>query len=891
MLQRFASNAWLRIIFLGLLLAGCGGSDLDGFTEIDDLSLSELEVVDGGRLVLDGDEVINFDPTKLGPYSVELDDAATDAIAIRAVANDPDNTKLELVKIIERGSDEDNSAVDRIAEEIIALTSGETVSVPLNDITTTIFVRVSSLNNDGFAEYVLETSRLGTSAELSFVQVSYARGTDAVAQRATPEGDVIDTIEYGNCNVLIQPVALERTAEVSINGEPLRRLEAVNRGVVVGDNTFEIDVVSEDGLSTSSYTLVVNRAAPTAEELESDSTLRSISFSEGTVSQPFDCVLGAGVNSTRSNINILSNDHGDLAVTFETFAEGATFSIGTAVLSDTGSLQISPDNNQTFISETVQSELTSGTVVSGDIFAGLESGENNFFVVDAVSPDGDSFSTYVFNVIISSTRRVLVSTVEELQSALRNAQPNDEILVEPGDYLGTTSGPGDAAGSGDPTSHFYSSQNGTAEQPIVLRSRDRTAVLLGDDLSQNTVLKLSGNYWNLANIEVSGAQQGLVLDNADSNKFELVFARNLGGRGVHLYNGSSDNQFQRMAIIDVGQQPQEVGGEVLGESLVVGSGTEMDVNNSFRLNRFAGNSVSEQVDIKAASSGTFLEYNLFETRLGNGAGGNQSVVASVGEASVNYNHFEVKNFQGDASINTLIHASGDADMEAFQNLLELDNDAQSFDFAQAEGAASLSVADNTRDDEVVVTYSGNGVDQAFSTPVFQIQSTVDSGKCLVESSTDFDISSLERDTRPPLGFINCDSADDRQLWRLNNDGDSFVTIGLASSPTRLLNYDTTGAFFRSSLSLINEGSLFLLDIAGDVSDVGITFAESFSLRWQVVTNDGLVTFVSRANAGLAISEIEFPLGDEDDTSSDNAANIDDALGNLSREFRLVRVEQ
>src|SRR5690606_30697376 len=53
----------------------------------------------------------------------------------------------------------------------------------------------------------------------------------------------------------------------------------------VGDNAIDIDVTAEDGVSTLTYTVTVERAAPPPSD---DATLAALAVSPGTLDPPFD---------------------------------------------------------------------------------------------------------------------------------------------------------------------------------------------------------------------------------------------------------------------------------------------------------------------------------------------------------------------------------------------------------------------------------------------------------------------------------------------------------------------------------------------------------------------------------------------------------------------------
>ncbi|MBV9773173.1 MAG: hypothetical protein JO040_04450, partial [Gemmatimonadetes bacterium] len=106
-----------------------------------------------------------------------------------------------------------------------------------------------------------------------------------------------------------------------------------------------------------------------------------------------------------------------------------------------------------------------------------------------------------------------VGTVTALQNALKNAQPGDEIVVLPGTYTGVKST------SGYSNAYFFSGQNGTSTDKIILRSQDpaNPAVLQGSSTSSGYVFYLTGDNWEVRDLKFATGSKGIMLDNANHN--------------------------------------------------------------------------------------------------------------------------------------------------------------------------------------------------------------------------------------------------------------------------------------------------------------------------------------------------------------------------------------
>ncbi|MEO1449675.1 MAG: hypothetical protein AAFV07_09095, partial [Bacteroidota bacterium] len=83
------------------------------------------------------------------------------------------------------------------------------------------------------------------------------------------------------------------------------------------------------------------------------------------------------------------------------------------------------------------------------------------------------------------------SSVSDIRNAMAAVQPGDEIVIAAGTY--TASG---VAVSGS-SAYYYGSQDGTAANPITIRSASSSnrAVLRGSSASSLTVLRITGAHW------------------------------------------------------------------------------------------------------------------------------------------------------------------------------------------------------------------------------------------------------------------------------------------------------------------------------------------------------------------------------------------------------------
>lgn len=217
---------------------------------------------------------------------------------------------------------------------------------------------------------------------------------------------------------------------------------------------------------------------------------------------------------------------------------------------------------------------------------------------------------------VSETRNVYVNGTEELKAALLNAEAGDEIILAEGEYV--------YSGSTEKGFMFKSDGEGTRDNPIVLRSEnpDNPAVLSGTKTESNTVLRITGDWWIIKDIKVTGAQKGIVLDNSSYSKICGCEVYNTGSEGIHLRDSSSYCTVEECYVHDTG-----VVSPGYGEAVYIGSaksttGYGFDCNyNTVRSCRLGPYVSAEHIDVKEYTTGTLIEKCIFD---GTGMSGENS---------------------------------------------------------------------------------------------------------------------------------------------------------------------------------------------------------------------------------------------------------------------------
>ena len=213
--------------------------------------------------------------------------------------------------------------------------------------------------------------------------------------------------------------------------------------------------------------------------------------------------------------------------------------------------------------------------------------------------------------VAAATNEILISTEAELVQAIRNAQPGDEIVVMPGVYCGKL-GTG-STGSGFGSAWFNSDQDGTKENPIILRSYDKNdkAVLTGSE-QKVTGLRITGDYWIIDGIEICNTQKGIILDNSNYSVIQDCSIHDTLQEGLHLRDGSSYNLVTETSIYKTG-----TGSPGYGEGVYIGSdknkwstyAKECDYN-VIRGCTIGPDVAAEHFDIKEGTTGTIIEQNI-----------------------------------------------------------------------------------------------------------------------------------------------------------------------------------------------------------------------------------------------------------------------------------------
>ncbi len=196
-----------------------------------------------------------------------------------------------------------------------------------------------------------------------------------------------------------------------------------------------------------------------------------------------------------------------------------------------------------------------------------------------------------------SGRIVEVSTIEEIFTAMRNAQPGDEIRIASGTYDYTVY---------QGAQKIDTAAAGTADAPITLTAADpeNPPLLTGSTDAQGYVLHIKGDHWIIEHLKIANSQKGIVLDNSNYSIIRNCEVYNTGSEAIALRDGSSCCLVKDTYIHDTGRVTPGY-----GEGVYIGSAkSTTGFNYKCDYNTVDGctfkNVAAEHVDVKEYTMGT-----------------------------------------------------------------------------------------------------------------------------------------------------------------------------------------------------------------------------------------------------------------------------------------------
>lgn len=304
---------------------------------------------------------------------------------------------------------------------------------------------------------------------------------------------------------------------------------------------------------------------------------------------------------------------------------------------------------------------------------------------------------FTLGALESQAARIDVYSGQELQQAIQAAVAGDEIVLQPGGYESEAT----SALSGFPNAHFFGSANGTAQQPIVLRSSSATnrQVLRGTTTGKKIGLYITGDYWIVKDIVVTNSAKGIVLDNSNNSVIDNVVVHDVGEEAIHLRDNSSNNRVKNSRVYNTGLISPGTGeafyvgshpGSTDGKGYVYGAACH---NNVIGGNTIGPGIAAEHIDIKEGTQGTIFEFNIMDGIGITGQNSADSFVDIKGQTAVIRGNKAYRN--GESNVKNAFETHSDANQNTFiGNQVDLDGSSDYLLFA-SEGVNHVS-SDNIR---------------------------------------------------------------------------------------------------------------------------------------------------------------------------------------------------
>ncbi|MBE0390204.1 Ig-like domain-containing protein [Flavobacterium sp. PL002] len=207
-----------------------------------------------------------------------------------------------------------------------------------------------------------------------------------------------------------------------------------------------------------------------------------------------------------------------------------------------------------------------------------------------------------------ATRTIICTTVAQIKAAMADAQPGDEIIINPGVYLSDSK----VIDGINKYNCFSGLANGTTSKPIILRgssTTNKTILKPASNLDLTTpVLGITGDYWIIKDLEISNGLRGVNLDTANNCQLINLEIHTIAQEALHIRSNSSYNLVQNCKIYNTG-----ITSPGYGEGIYIG--TDQASHSSYSPNcdnntiegcTFGPNIKAECIDIKEGTQYTIV---------------------------------------------------------------------------------------------------------------------------------------------------------------------------------------------------------------------------------------------------------------------------------------------
>jgi len=857
MIHRAKLTAKGLIYIAFFVLASCGGGSNGTDTSCLGFDLSDLTLTD--LTVSESSLDQTFSSSVLNGYTVSVGNDV-ESISFTTILNETAlaNNATITAELVEAAD------VDADTIESLTVISGTAFSFDLAEGDNFITITIESEKGCQFNSYEVLVHRENSVGQLDGVfraindggLTNTDDGTDYSVTDFDPAVHIYNiTAEYETCRLGLAPFVIESESTITINGEETENLTFSNFNLpLVGTTEIVFNVTSEVGENSQEYAFNIIRSS-TDEEVAADATLQDMQLSAGTLDSDYSCT------DTGYSLRLDRQDTSTELVLTPSAAE-ATMTITHIV----GVNDVPDFDDDTVITAGTPFALSNGT--DPERFA---------YNITVTSADGTESTIYALNVTRSETNWKYVSTVTELQEAMRSPANLDEIIIDTSDddsnelYFGVAS----VDTSGHDGAHFYAGELPEDFEKVVVRGDGGDVTLSGDDVDANAVLLVEGDNWEIRSVTLTGARNGVVLSGANNTFLSGISIEDVGERGLYMHNGSSNNVISNSSIFNTGMSLSGETEESQGEAIVVGEEVDDTTDFVFSDNNYISNMVfgtdilTESVDVNNGATNTKINHSLFVTAGIDPVLSEQSSIVAISGEGTDYSYNMILH-TNDELIDSGLTISGDVGgVRIFDNLYSL-NDMTDSDTVDDVTINAITVADDSSvgvnsnlsflvDEDEDGEYDSavvEGTVTEIESPIYQIQSTIDPTLCLVrKDDVSFDFGSFSLDdaeisTSDIMVMEACVDNTPAQQWAFTYDLNVSISTTLG-----IINYDRyvriTNVSSGSPLVPLSTAFASTLTFAGEADVVDTSTLD----RWIVNKLDGEnVSFLPFLNNAYALSE-------------------------------------
>lgn len=306
-----------------------------------------------------------------------------------------------------------SSANSTVTVNGTTVTSGSTSgSIPLAVGNNTISTVVTAQDGSTTKTYTLTVTRAtasSTDATLSNLTINQGTLSPTFASGTTSYSA---SVAYTVTSINVTPTVNQGNATVTVNGTTTTSGSAQSIPLAVGSNSISVVVTAQDGSTTKTYTLIVNRATAST-----DANLSGLAISQGTLTPTFS----SGTTSYSANV---SNATTSITLTPTVADSTATVTVnGTAVTSGNASGSIALAVGSNTINTTVTAQ--DGTTTKSYVVTVIREASSNANLSDLIISQGKlspafdaTVTSYNASVDYSVGSIDITSTVEDYNAIL-----------------------------------------------------------------------------------------------------------------------------------------------------------------------------------------------------------------------------------------------------------------------------------------------------------------------------------------------------------------------------------------------------------------------------------------------------------------------------------------